>query len=90
MMHENENIIKKSDCPHTGTINKTESDQNHCKECDLQEDLRICTSCGDVRCCEDGNSHDTKHFEETGHPIIKPIHANYDFTWCYECQAYLK
>lgn len=82
--------INKSDCPHLGEMKILSSDKTKCETCDIVEHLRLCTSCGDVNCCESGKGHDTKHFKETGHPIIKPTHANYDFTWCYKCKAYLK
>jgi hypothetical protein len=34
--------------------------------------LRRCAQCGHIGCCDDSlNQHATKHFEETGHPIIQ-------------------
>lgn len=85
-----EKTINKSDCPHIKEIKVTNSNKTKCENCDLTEDLRLCTSCGSVNCCETSNAHDTEHFKETNHPIIKPTQTNYDFTWCYECDAYLK
>ncbi len=89
---ENEKRINKKDCPHIKKIkNKiTKSDKRKCGMCSEKEHLRICTSCGAVNCCESFNAHDTAHFKKTRHPIIKPVHASYDFTWCYECRAYLE
>ena len=87
---EKEKTINKADCPHVKEMKINNSDQKKCEKCDITEDLRLCTSCGAVHCCEDGNGHNTEHFNKTKHPIIKPTHANYHFTWCYECGAYLK
>ena len=35
-------------------------------------ELRVCQTCGHVGCCDSSeNRHARKHYEETGHPIIK-------------------
>jgi uncharacterized UBP type Zn finger protein len=85
-----ENKINKEDCPHIKEIKMTDSDKIKCESCDVEENLRLCTSCGSVNCCESSNSHDTEHHKKTKHPIIKPVNTDYMFTWCYECNAYLK
>jgi uncharacterized UBP type Zn finger protein len=82
--------INKNDCPHLSEIKVTKSDQEKCEQCEIKEDLRVCTSCGHVHCCEDGNAHDTDHYRKTTHPIIVPVHTDYKFMWCYQCNAYLK
>jgi uncharacterized UBP type Zn finger protein len=82
--------IKKEICPHYGSMKVTTSEQKSCEVCGEKNDLRLCTSCGRVFCCESHQAHNTAHFKETGHPIIKPIHTDYDFTWCYACKAYLE
>lgn len=87
---EEHKTIPREECPHIGEIKITSSDKKQCEDCSLTDHLRLCTTCGAVHCCEDGNAHDTNHYEETGHPIIKAIHENYHFTWCYACDAYLK
>lgn len=87
---DKEKVIHKQDCPHIGELKITSSEKTQCEVCDIKEDLRLCTSCGAVHCCEDGNSHDTDHFKSTDHPIIIPVHTKYHFTWCYKCEAYLK
>ena len=89
-MEEGGKRIKKEKCPHTKEIKVTKSNKTKCEVCSEKEHLRVCTSCGSVNCCESYNAHDTEHFRKTNHPIIKPVHANYDFTWCYKCMAYLE
>ncbi|MBI1936023.1 UBP-type zinc finger domain-containing protein [Candidatus Woesearchaeota archaeon] len=88
-MEDNHKKIKKEECPHAKNIKITKSSKKECEVCKDKEHLRICTSCGFVGCCESHNSHDTEHFKNTDHPIIKPVNCDYDFTWCYECNAYL-
>lgn len=61
-----------------------------CEECGSTFNLRTCTECGHVGCCESQHGHDTAHAKASGHPVIKslPLGAG-SFTWCYECNDYL-
>ena len=62
-----------------------------CEECGLERPLRVCITCGHVGCCESANKHDTIHWKETGHAIIRRLPLSDDsFTYCYEHQAYLQ
>ncbi len=62
-----------------------------CEECGLERPLRVCLTCGHVGCCESYNKHDTSHWQETGHAIIRRLPLSDDsFTWCYEHHAYLE
>lgn len=46
--------------------------------------LRLCLVCGHVGCCNDSpNRHATRHFRETGHPIIRSFEPGEDWGWCY-------
>jgi uncharacterized UBP type Zn finger protein len=46
--------------------------------------LRICLSCGKVGCCDDSpNRHARAHAESTGHPIIRSLEPNEDWSWCF-------
>jgi len=82
-----------SDCDHYGAqyVEGTQPQANVCQECGLEGPLRMCATCGYVGCCESRASHDTLHWEKTGHAIIRrmPL-ADDSFTWCYEHKAYLK
>ena len=64
---------------------------NLCEECGIVGPLRMCATCGYVGCCESRNSHDTRHWEKTGHAIIiqMPLEEG-SFVWCYADQKYLK
>jgi len=46
--------------------------------------LRICLTCGHVGCCDNSpNKHASRHFKETGHPIIQSFDSDEDWRWCY-------
>ena len=80
-----------SACPHGGGLPaRLQSDQERCQACGLEADLRICLTCGYVGCCESHAAHDTEHYRQTGHPWIRPQGADYDFLWCYACNAFLE
>jgi uncharacterized UBP type Zn finger protein len=43
-----------------------------------------------VGCCESLNAHNTAHYRDSGHPVIRSMPLGEDsFTWCYECERYL-
>ena len=59
-----------------------------CEEClktgDTWVHLRLCLECGHVGCCDNSkNKHATKHFHETGHPVIKSFEPGEDWEYCY-------
>lgn len=60
-----------------------------CEGCGSTFNLRLCTACGYVGCCESQLAHDRSHALATGHPVIKslPLSAG-SFTWCYTCGRY--
>ena len=53
--------------------------------------LRLCMTCGHVGCCDKAkNQHARKHFEATGHPIVRSHREHgMDFLWCYVDNALL-
>jgi hypothetical protein len=70
------------ECTHAGTMRKVTPSARGCEEC-LKSGarwvhLRLCRICGHVGCCDQSpNRHATRHFHETGHPIIE------GWGWCY-------
>ena len=47
--------------------------------------LRVCQTCGVTLCCDTSeNRHATKHFKETGHPIIISAERGEKWAWCYK------
>ena len=61
-----------------------------CQTCGLSGPIRVCLTCGYVGCCESAGAHDTAHFQDTGHSIIRSLPLTpSSFTWCYLCKAYV-
>ena len=69
----------RTDTPHTPT---------GCEECFANGTqwvhLRLCLECGHVGCCDDSlNTHATKHFHATKHPVMRSFERGEDWGWCY-------
>jgi uncharacterized UBP type Zn finger protein len=84
-------------CTHRDTIKLEdfEPGSKGCEEClksgDRWVHLRICLACGHVGCCNQSkNKHATKHFEETGHPVIQSYQPGEDWKYCYIDSEYLQ
>jgi uncharacterized UBP type Zn finger protein len=75
-------------CPHLSEIRDVPPGSQGCAECLASGDkwvhLRLCLTCGHVGCCDSSpNRHATKHFQTTGHPIIKSFEPGEKWGWCY-------
>ena len=82
-------ICKHLDTIRKNVINKFES----CEECEKDKTfwvaLRQCLTCGHVGCCDSSiGLHATKHFKETGHPIMTS-YPDKSWKWCYIDKHYL-
>ena len=71
-----------------GIRSKTKS----CEECEKEKlpvvALRMCLTCGHVGCCDSSvGKHATKHFQETGHPVMIALQEN-SWKWCYVHKEY--
>ena len=50
--------------------------------------LRLCLTCGNVGCCDSSkNRHAGKHFEDTGHPVMRSFQPGESWRWCYVDEA---
>ena len=63
-----------------------------CEECEKEYlptvAIRMCLTCGHVGCCDSSiGKHATKHFEETGHPVMQAI-PDKSWKWCYVHEEY--
>jgi len=82
-----------ADCTHLDQIRPVEPATNGCEEC-LKlgwswVHLRMCLVCGHVGCCNSSRGkHATKHFHETGHPLVQSIEPGETWRWCYIDQVY--
>lgn len=90
--------LREKPCSHLHMIQEVEPSSDVCEKCvalgDTWPALRMCMTCGYVGCCEEAkNQHALKHFQETGHPIIKALGGTLgrfeDFMWCYVDSAVL-
>lgn len=77
-----------STCTHLDSIKEVTPSARGCTECIAAGDtwlhLRICLSCGHVGCCDSSkNKHATRHFHETGHPIVRSFEQGERWMWCY-------
>jgi uncharacterized UBP type Zn finger protein len=77
-------------CRHVSGIQMvTPAAAEGCQEClkmgDRWVHLRLCLTCGHVGCCNNSkNRHASKHFDETGHPLILSFEPGEPWLWCYE------
>ena len=81
-------------CSHTDQIRSVHPSAAGCEECLAMGarwvHLRTCMSCGHVGCCDSSvHQHATKHFEQTGHPIIRSAEPGETWGWCYEDEVTL-
>jgi CPA1 family monovalent cation:H+ antiporter len=61
---------------------------NGCQEClelgDTWVHLRLCLDCGHVGCCDSSpNKHASRHFDETGHPVMRSFEPGEAWRWCF-------
>jgi uncharacterized UBP type Zn finger protein len=64
-----------------------------CEECMRMHDtwvhLRLCRECGHVGCCDDSkNTHATRHFHATKHPVMRSFQPGEHWSWCYIDDAF--
>lgn len=88
--------FRAKECTHLDQIRDVVPEADVCLKCvasgDTWPDLRVCLTCGHVGCCEDAkNQHALKHFQETGHPLVKPMKQRFyqRWMWCYVDEALL-
>jgi hypothetical protein len=75
-------------CGHRDQERDVDAADTGCTECkalgDTWVNLRMCTTCGHVGCCETSkNKHAQQHFGATGHPIIRSLEPGETWRWCY-------
>jgi hypothetical protein len=63
-----------------------------CEECEIEKTqwvgLRLCLTCGHVGCCDSSiGLHATKHFVNTGHPVMVAL-PDKPWKWCYIHKVY--
>lgn len=81
-------LRKSNTCEHVALIQDVERGSIGCEEClktgDTWVHLRVCRTCGHVGCCDmSKNKHATRHFRDTGHPIMQSVEEGENWMWCY-------
>lgn len=79
-------------CTHVDQIQDVTPSAPGCEDClktgSRWVHLRICLICGHVGCCDSSpNRHATRHFHETGHPLVQSFERGEDWVWCYADNA---
>ena len=76
-------------CAHLNMVNDVHPTTDVCEQCvalgDSWPALRMCLTCGQIGCCEKTkNQHALKHFQATGHPLVRPYkERGMNWIWCY-------
>jgi uncharacterized UBP type Zn finger protein len=75
-------------CTHISQIQDVTPSADGCEDClkigGEWVHLRLCLVCGHVGCCDNSpNKHATKHYHETGHPMIVSYEEGENWIWCY-------
>jgi len=82
-------MIKDTSCTYIDQVNPMIlGNTKGCEECEKIDSswvqLRLCLTCGHIGCCDSSpNKHGTKHFKETGHPVIKSYEPEENWKWCF-------
>lgn len=66
-----------------------------CEDCIKTGDewlhLRTCQTCGVTLCCDSSpNTHMTKHYHATDHPVIISAEPGENWLWCYKDEAFVE
>jgi len=82
-------------CTHLDQIRDVAPGSEGCEEClktgDSWVHLRMCLVCGHVGCCDSSkNRHARRHFEATGHPLVRSLQPGEHWGWCYLDETYFK
>jgi uncharacterized UBP type Zn finger protein len=61
-----------------------------CEECGSRFNLRVCSTCGHVGCCDSQYGHARVHYHESGHPVMRAkTSIGRGFIWCYADNRYV-
>jgi uncharacterized UBP type Zn finger protein len=81
-------------CEHITQIKKIIQPTTYvCEECiktgDSWMHLRTCQTCGATLCCNSSpNTHMTKHYHATGHPVVISAEPGEQWLWCYKDEVF--
>ena len=75
-------------CEHLADIAPVTPRTDGCEECLRSGSpwvhLRLCLTCGHVGCCDSSpGRHASRHFHQTGHPVMASLEPGERWAWCY-------
>lgn len=76
-------------CAHLSAIKEVKTAKELvCEECVKHGwswvHLRTCQTCGVTLCCDSSpHKHATKHFHQSGHPVVSSAEEGERWLWCY-------
>ncbi|WP_128546442.1 UBP-type zinc finger domain-containing protein [Larkinella soli] len=83
-------MLKRRTCAHLNEIGNVTLPREPavCEECVKNGSswvhLRTCQTCGHTYCCDSSpEKHATRHFHETGHPVIASAEPGEFWLWCF-------
>lgn len=83
-------------CDHINAINELKFAQEQvCEECKKNGTtwihLRTCQTCGVTLCCDESpNTHMSKHYEQTLHPVIISAQPGEKWMWCFPHKIFVE
>jgi len=83
-------VVDRPICPHA-PIAAAPPRADACEECGSTINLRSCTACGHVGCCESQAGHAREHALGERHPVMEQmIGQGPGFAWCYDESRYVR
>ena len=84
-----------TECSHVAEIRAVTPSADGCEDClaigDTWFHLRLCLHCGHMGCCDTSkNKHATKHFNDTGHAIVRSAQPGEEWAWCYADEVFFE
>ena len=75
-------------CSHLAMARMVDPLTDGCEACLASGDpwvhLRLCLACGHMGCCDESRGRPAfRHFEATGHPIMRSLEPGETWAWCW-------
>ena len=85
---------KRRACHHLDQIRVVDPAEPICAQCASEGltwvHVRMCMVCGEAACCDSSKQrHARRHFETTGHTLMRSVEPGESWGWCYVDNAYL-
>ena len=89
MLQKIRELLSTPSCEHVPT-NHAQARALACEECGSRFNIRVCSTCGYVGCCDSQAGHACLHYHQTGHPVMQAkTSIGRGFIWCYTDNRYV-